>query len=103
MPDPVPPMLTLTKFTPLLGAGLELHGGAEVPLAVTLVEVNTLPAHPGAPRAPFSLVFEGPAEPPLPQAIYGLAHPALGPAPLDIFLVPVARAPAGIRYEAVFN
>ena len=94
-------MWALAQFTPLLGQCFELRNGADLPLSVKLVEATALAVHPGAPRAPFSLVFEGPTAPQLPQATYALAHPALGP--LDISLVPVARSPAGIRYEAVFN
>ncbi len=96
-------MLTLTQLSLLVGAHFSLHGASDAALAVTLVEASALPAHPGAIRAPFSLLFEGPAQPLLPQAIYGLAHATLGAAPLDIFLVPVARSAAGMRYEAVFN
>ena len=98
-------MLTLTQLTPLVGTRFSLHGAAEAEgaLAVTLVEASALPAHPGAVRVPFSLLFEGPAQPLLPQAIYGLAHAALGTVPLDVFLVPVSRSPQGTRYEAVFN
>ncbi len=92
----------LAQFTPLLGQGFELPlASDDGTLQLSLVEAQALAPLPGAPRAPFSLVFEGPAEPQLPQATYALAHRALGP--LDIFLVPVARSPAGIRYEAVFN
>lgn len=48
----------------------------------------------------FRLEFLGPAEPALDQAIYrferdGAAH--------DIFIVPIARDSAGIRYEAIFG
>lgn len=94
-------MLTLDHFAPLQGQQFELDAGDGGSLPVALVEANALTTHPGAVRAPFSLVFEGPALPLLPQATYGLAHPAVGS--LDIFLVPVARSPTGIRYEAVFN
>jgi hypothetical protein len=94
-------MLTLAQFAPLQGQHFELRAEGRAAAALALVEAQALTAHPGALRAPFSLVFEGPAEPLLPQATYGLAHPVLGA--LDIFLVPVARGPAGIRYEAVFN
>ena len=97
------PLSTLGQFAGLVGAGFSLHGATEAPLAVTLVEATALPVHPGALRSPFVLLFEGPAQPQLPQATYGLAHAALGPAPMDIFLVPVSRSPAGLRYEAVFN
>jgi len=49
----------------------------------------------------FSLVFRGPHQPLLPQRIYALEHDALGR--LDLFIVPVRRAPEGLEYEAVFN
>lgn len=94
-------MLTLNDFSPLQGGHFELNVGDQGLLALSLIEANALTPHLSAVRAPFSLVFEGPAQPLLPQATYGMTHPSLGP--LDIFLVPVARSPAGIRYEAVFN
>ena len=52
-------------------------------------------------RTPFSLYFMAPAELVLPQGIRPLVHDELGE--LDIFLVPVAREPEGIRYQAVFT
>lgn len=51
-------------------------------------------------RAPFSLLFRGPPEPILPQAIYALEHATLGVS--EIFLVPLAPDADGTRYEAVF-
>ena len=94
--------LVLAQFTPLLGQVFELPlASDDGALQLSLVEAQALAPHPGAARAPFSLVFEGPAASQLPQATYALAHPALGS--LDIFLVPVARSPAGLRYQAVFN
>ncbi len=94
-------MLKLQDFSPLRGDHFELNACDQGLLAVSLVEAHALTSHPSALRASFSLVFEGPAQPLLPQATYGVTHPTLGA--LDIFLVPVARSPAGIRYEAVFN
>ena len=74
------------------------------------VELELLEArlqHPDSPptdesgaRAPFSLLFLGPAEPVLPQHIYRLEHESIGP--LEIFVVPVARDETGTTYEAVF-
>jgi hypothetical protein len=61
-----------------------------------LIEVTEIPRGPGG-RAPFSLVFEGGPDPPLPQGIYRVEHDALGA--LEIFLVPIAAD----RYEAVFT
>jgi hypothetical protein len=52
-------------------------------------------------RAPFSLIFRAPAEPLVPQGIRTLAHDDLGE--LAIFLVPIAREPDGLRYQAVFS
>lgn len=94
-------MLTLQDFSALRGGHFELNVGDQGLLALSLVETHALTSNPSAVRAPFSLVFEGPAQPLLAQATYGMTHPSLGA--LDIFLVPVARSPAGIRYEAVFN
>ncbi len=66
------------------------------------LELQTLCDH----RAPagfesFSLEFRGPAGSILPQATYGLEHPALGA--LAIFLVPVGASSEGVDYESVFN
>ena len=63
---------------------------------VELIEVTEIPREPGG-RAPFSLVFQGGPNPPLPQRIYRVEHEGLGP--MEIFLVPVASD----RYEAVFT
>ena len=49
----------------------------------------------------FSLLFDGPADPPLGQRMYRFAHEHLGS--FDLFIVPVS-ATCGLRqYEAVFN
>ena len=49
----------------------------------------------------FSLFFDGPPTPFLPQRTYTLRQPALGE--VDMFLVPVGRKGDGFQYEAVFN
>jgi hypothetical protein len=49
----------------------------------------------------FSLVFAAKSGAVLPQAVYPLAHPALGT--LEIFLVPIGPVPGGMGYEAVFT
>ena len=87
---------TAETFRPLLNERFELSskdGGVDL----ELVDV-TESAAPGAERrAQFSIVFSGPADPILPQAIYRLEHPELGA--FDIFLVPIAAG----SYEAVFT
>jgi len=55
----------------------------------------------GPNRQQFSLLFTGPAEPLLPQAIYTLENDELGT--MGLFLVPVAADEEGADYEAVFT
>jgi hypothetical protein len=49
----------------------------------------------------FSLLFHGPGDRLLPQAIYSIESAALGR--FDLFIVPVGRDEKGVRYEAAFN
>lgn len=94
---------TLEDFTPRVGerfTARDAQGGA---LALELVAA--VPTAAGAderrPRAPFSLLFHGPAEPVWPQAIYRFEHPDMGA--LEIFIVPIGPAGDAMRYEAVFG
>ena len=98
--------LTATSFAPAVGDTFALDGGEAGRLELELVGGS--PARPGCAgggrlrlRAPFTLEFRGPLEPVLPQRIYALEHPSLGP--LEIFIVPVGRDEAGTTYEAVFS
>jgi hypothetical protein len=49
----------------------------------------------------FSLVFHAPACPVLPQAIYPIAHPALGT--MELFVVPIQPLSGQQRYEVIFT
>lgn len=49
----------------------------------------------------FSLIFRGPLEQPFAQGLWTLEHDKLGA--LGLFLVPIAREPDGMRYEAAFS
>jgi hypothetical protein len=73
------------------------------PIELKLSEVKGYPFGPneqgGMER--FSLFFEGPLDPQLPQSVYRLTHEQMGE--VDIFLVPIAKVGEGFRYEAVFN
>ena len=96
--------LTCADFAREAGATFRLEEDVASSVSLVLVEAAELPRRaglPGAPRAPFTLVFRGPADPVLPQRIYALKNEALGR--LGIFLVPVGRDAAGVLYEAVFN
>jgi len=78
--------------------------GAE-PVAIELTEAteSSLPGGSGPSgqsRLQFSLIFQGPVDPVLPQAIYGLDHDDLGH--LDVFIVPVGKTDTSTRYQAVF-
>ena len=52
---------------------------------------------------PFSLIFRGPFETPLPQRIYRIENEAFGA--VEIFLVPLGSQgdPLGTHYQAIFN
>jgi hypothetical protein len=96
--SPVPDLETLivADFVPLLRQRFQVDPGDGPPFGMELVEVTEIPREPGG-RAPFSLVFEGGPNPPLPQRIYRVEHDDLGA--LEIFLVPIGPD----RYEAVFT
>lgn len=74
-------------------------GDGALELTLSSVTAGVAPADPQA-RTPFSLVFEGPAEPVAGQATYRLEHPELGA--LDVFVVPIGADADGAGYEAVF-
>jgi hypothetical protein len=88
--------LTVDDFRPLQGERLRVAPDGAEAFDVELVEVTEIPREPGG-RAPFSLVFRGGPNPPLPQRIYRVEHEKLGE--LDIFLVPIAVD----QYQAVFT
>lgn len=95
--------LTISDFAPRVGERFRI-GATEDGAGhdAELVEVTPV-GDGGGPsgRAPFSLVFRGPAGAVLPQRIYPVEHPQLGS--LDIFLVPIGADAAGVRYEAIFT
>lgn len=69
-------------------------------LLLSVTESRDLP--PISPRqSPFAIVLQGPANPLLPQGIYGLHHPTRGQ--LDLFIVPLSRSAAFTQYEVIFN
>lgn len=98
--------LSFDDFSGLVGNRFEVITGDHQTLALTLAE-TTLSDEPGGvgpdgvPRHQFSLLFDGPAQPTLGQAIWPLHHEGLGR--LELFLVPVGAGPDGaMRYEAAF-
>jgi hypothetical protein len=94
--------LTIDSFRPLEGTVLHLQPApGAVQLDLTLLEVRSLGDAPNGMREPFALLFRGPPDPLLPQAIYRIGADALGEH--DIFIVPVGRTAEGTDYEAIFT
>ncbi|MDH3282287.1 MAG: hypothetical protein OEQ18_14315 [Gammaproteobacteria bacterium] len=95
--------LDKTTFEPHLHTTFRICPTDGDALRLELIEVKGLggDAAPAATRAPFSILFLGPAEPLLAQRIYRIEHPEL--APMELFLVPVGPGDGGMNYEAVFS
>jgi hypothetical protein len=98
--------LTLEHFSGHVDEAFQLRGTADDPAApgleVRLIEATSLGDAPTEKqRAPFSLLFRGPAEVIVPQGIYRLGNEGLGP--LELFLVPLEPTSDGARYQAIFS
>ena len=95
-------VLTYETFSPHLNSTFALALG-ESGVDLTLTEATRQPARPfpGMFREPFSLIFRSSSQVVLPQRVYPFRHAAMGK--FEMFIVPVAREPTGIVYQAVFN
>jgi hypothetical protein len=95
-------MLTYGSFSPHVNSTFQL-GIGEAGMELTLTKAARQPVNPfpGMMREPFALIFQSGSPVVLPQRIYPFKHAELGR--LDIFIVPIARDPQGIVYQAVFN
>jgi hypothetical protein len=92
--------LTLDTFSPAVGETFTVGGDEGAKVELLLVEATPKDAGPHAPRPPFSLLFQGPADPFLPQATYRFEHGSLGT--MEIFVVPLGHDEHGATYEALF-
>jgi hypothetical protein len=92
--------LTATDFEAQAGSLFEVTDPGQDPLAIRLAKVVLLAEQPGH-RQAFSLRFQGPHTPVLPQMTHHFRHSVLGD--LEIFLGPIASDSSGITYEAVFT
>ncbi|WP_245840786.1 DUF6916 family protein [Puniceibacterium sediminis] len=72
----------------------------EPAVRLKLIEVRKLGAGERKGGA-FSLLWQGPPHPVLPQATYQMSQDTIGSH--DIFLVPVSWKDAGVEYEAIFT
>jgi hypothetical protein len=101
---------TVATFAERLGETFRVYpdaGDATRCLDMALIETTDLSARDrqqsvdSERRAPFSVVFRGPATPILPQRIYRIEHPEIGSC--EIFLVPIGPDEQGLHYEAIFT
>ena len=98
---------TIDTFAPVAGQRFQVHVAGHEPLEMALESVTEIPVSGWRPddtaehRKPFSLVFLGPPQVVLPQAIYRFEHDGLGT--FEIFIVPIGRTAQGVQYEVVFS
>lgn len=95
--------LTAAAFRPRLNDSFRLHVGDDV-IETELVDVRGLKGDSSREdRTPFSLLFRGPEDAPLEQAIYRFENDAMGE--MDLFLVCVGPDPDDrmMRYEVIFT
>jgi hypothetical protein len=102
--------LTLDHYVPHIGTEFRCHAGDGNTYPLKLTEATGLGSPGGKTggstaspprRQPFSLIFLGPPQPVLPQAMYPLEHPAMETE--AIFIVPVGRDEEGVQYQAIFS
>jgi len=86
-----------SEFSAQLNSTFQFHheGG---PTELELIEVSDGSR---GDHVNFSLLFQGPPQPPLIQRIYPVEHEKLGR--FELFIVPIKREARGLQYEAIFN
>ncbi|MBD8890940.1 DUF6916 family protein [Roseibium litorale] len=91
--------LTIDDFKPVEGEVFSVSAGNEA-VDLMLVEVKAMGSGLREGGA-FSLLWQGPSDPFLPQSIYRFGHDGLGQH--DFFVVPVAEKNVGFQYEVIFT
>lgn len=94
--------LTVAAFADRVGETFRIRGAEDRVVDVTLSEATAFGEAPAPEqRAPFSIIFSGPADAILPQAIYTIEHAEIGET--ELFLVPLQPNAAGAQYQAIFS
>ena len=95
--------VTHATFADRVGESFTIAAPDGDTLELTLAEASLAPEGHGMPgrRAPFSLIFHGPASPYAPQGTWALEHADLEG--LELFLVPLGPEGDVMRYQAVFS
>lgn len=87
-------------FDALVQQPIPARAGAAA-ITLTLESVWRSPYPTGRDIPGFSLFLRGPVEQRMTQGIVTLTHPVHGE--LELFMTPVGRDAAGMRYEIIFN
>lgn len=97
------PTLSRQRFADYLGTEFTVVVGGNQRVSLTLVEVKPLGTRETGALSieSYSLLFEGPTAPMLPQSSFQFVHPYLGE--LVIFIIPLGPRSGIMRYEAVFD
>ena len=90
--------ISVGTFSGHLGSSFRVYPDDSSTLDLELASATELGESSGR---PFSVVFRGPRDAPLPQRIYRMEHAEIGV--FDIFLVPIGPDEEGLLYEAIFN
>jgi hypothetical protein len=95
--------LTEKEFSKHLNTKVLANANAETQAELELVEVKgyTSKHEEQSGMERFSIYFQGPPEPYLPQKVYAFKHKQMGE--FEMFVVPIAKNEKGFRYESVFN
>jgi hypothetical protein len=100
--------LSFERFQSLLNTPFRVGADPACGVQLELVEATRYRRSPPATAATtgpvfeqFSLVFIGPAEQPLPQAMHSFTHDQVGL--FQLFIVPIRLDQGKLYYEAVFN
>ena len=95
--------LTHATFEPCLDQTFVVRGDSADTLDLTLVAVTVVgdPIPGVTSRHAFSLVFRGPADRRLDQALYHFENETTGA--LEFTIVPIGPDSGGLRYEAIFS
>ncbi|WP_417673776.1 DUF6916 family protein [Roseibium sp.] len=96
---PATEYLTITNFEELKDRTFTVVS-SEPPVVLKLVEVKKMGSGEREGGA-FSVLWQGPSEPFLPQSIYRFSQAELGEH--ELFIVPVAEKTDGFQYESVFT
>jgi hypothetical protein len=100
--------LALETFLPHVKSKFRVLSDGGQPVDLELAEAagvagahGRVPNKNGMVQEVFSLMFDGPEQPVLPQRCHAVEHEKIGR--FELFIVPVEKISGGIRYQVLFN